>query len=614
MDPIKVDFSGKGADRSKEIVIPPEKSVLKVVLSVVFALITGAVVYYFMLPPLNFKAIELYYFLGIVIASFVGFLALLSGVFRHTEYVPYIKRSSRVPLILIGVLVLTVAIGYLVGSQFFRAKQYSRLMDVDESRSFSEDLVTDFETIPKVDEDVTGTIAPTAMSAVADLDLEAQFDVYKGTAAASRFPQINFGERPQRLAMLQYENIIKWVTNMRNGIPGYILIDTASKESSFQKTKEPIRYSLSDHFGRYVNRVARFAYPSYMFDNPSFEIDDSGDPYWIIPRLDKTIGLFGGRDVIGIVLMNAMTGDVSYYSMDEVKTDAALRWIDRVYADDLIVEQYDFHGKYAGGFWNSILSQRNCVQTTAGSTNIALEDDVWLYTGVTSVTGDQSIIGFVLVNQRTKETRFYRVAGGIESAAQGVVEAEVAHLGYTASFPLLVNIGGEPTYFMPLKKIDTATLKQTVQMYAMANVRDWQNIYVTEKTLSGCMEKYLDMLKAKGVDVQFDMDDITLDDDPASADPGTAQTQEPASDTEPAAPAADGAEITGIVREIRSAVIGGNTVYYIRLDGDAHYYSISAKDSEYAVILNVGDAIRATATGSGSGNILKLSSLEPDAQ
>ena len=597
MDPIKVDFSGKGADKGKEIVIPPEKSVLKVILSVVFALVTGAVAYYFMLPALNPKAIEFYYFIGIIIVAFVVFLALMSSVLRHSEYVPYIKKQARVPIVLILVLALVIGVGYVVGSQFFRAKSYSQIISVKEDQDFDADFdEPDFATIPKLDEQASATVALKAMGELADLDLESQFKVYNGVAAASCYPQINYEERPIRLATLQYANIIKWITNMQDGLPGYIIIDTANEDQKFVPLENPIRYSLADHFGRHVKRVVRFAYPTYMFDKPSFEIDDNGDPYWIVAHIDKTIGLFGGRDVKGIVIVNAVTGECSYHTMDEVRTADELKWIDRVYSDSLIIEQYDFYGKYRKGFWNSVLGQENCVKTTEGSNYIALDDDVWLYTGVTSLTSDESIVGFVLVNQRTKETRFYRVSGGKETAGQDAAVGLVQEKSYTATFPLLVNIGGEPTYFMSLK--DNA---QTVQLYALVNVRQYNKIKVTGNTISGCLDSYLAGMKAEGVEVdKADVENITVPDEQ-----GTEVTPDKTTQDEPVGTAA---EVTGTVTEIRSAVIDGNTVYYLRLSGSAAYYSISASDCEQAVILNVGDTVKASARGTGS--IQKLSALE----
>ena len=603
MDPIKVDFSGKGSDRSKEIVIPPEKAALKIVLSVVFALLTGAVAYYFMLPPLNPKAIEFYYFIGIIVIAFVVFLALLSGAFRHSEYVPYVKKKAVVPGILIAVLVLVVAVGYLVGCPFFRAKSYNHLMDVQVKRVFSTDIEEpNFEEIPKLDETSSAKIADKSLSDLAKLGLQGQYGVYNGTAASSNFPQINYEGRPVRLAMLRYANIIKWFTNAvvkKDAIPGYSIIDTANirQKSAFD---QPIRYSLADHFGRHVKRIVRFSYPTYLFDDPSFEIDDTKKPYWIIPRLDKTIGLFGGRDVIGIVLVDAETGECREYTIDEVKNSEALRWIDRVYADDLILEQFNYYGLYPHGFWNSLLGQEDCIKSTDGSNYIAQEDDVWLYTGVTSLTSDSSIVGFVLINQRTKEARYYgNLQGGTEyqgqEAAKGLAQAE----GYSPTFPLLLNIGGEPTYFLSLKDNN-----QTVQQFSMVNVAQVDEIKVRGTSVSACLDNYLAALKAANVKVDSSVENINV---PEETDPAEA-TDEPAAAPTTDTPSVGGSAVTGVVTEIRSVVIGGNTVYYLRLEGDSAFYAVSAAESEQAVILNKGDAIRAEASGSGS--IKQMTKLE----
>lgn len=589
MDPIKVDFSGKGSDRSKEIVIPPEKAALKIILSVVLALVTGAVAYYFMLPPLNPKAIEFYYFIGIIIVAFIVFLTLLTGAYRHSEYVPYVKRKAIVPGILIVVLALVVGVGYLTGCQFFRAKSYSTLMTVQRDREFDTDIEEpDFETIPKLDEGSSAKVAEKSLGDLAKLGLQSQFKVYTGTAASSNYPQINYEGRPVRLAMLQYANIIKWVTNVQNGIPGYSIIDTANVEQQFEAVNPMIRYSLADHFGRHVKRVVRFAYPTYIFDDPSFEIDDAKKPYWIVPHIQKTIGLLGGRDVVGIVLVDAATGECTYHTIDEVKTSEALRWIDRVYADDLILEQFNYYGLYRKGFWNSILGQEDCIKSTNGSNYIALEDDVWLYTGVTSMTSDSSIVGFVLINQRTKEARYYgNLQGGTENqgqeSAKGLAQAE----GYAATFPLLLNIGGEPTYFISLKDNN-----ETVQQYSMVNVAQVDQIKVRGTSVSACLDNYLAALKAANVKVNASVENINVPDE----DDPDAQTTAPATDT----PIESGSAVTGVVTEIRSAVIGGNTVYYLRLEGNSAFFAVSAAESEQAVILNKGDSIRAEASGSGS--------------
>ena len=69
----------------------------------------------------------------------------------------------------------------------------------------------------------------------------------------------------------------------------------------------------------------------------------------------------------------------------------------------------------------------------------------------------------------------------------------------------------------------------------------------------------------------------------------------------------------GTVAEIRSAVLEGNTYYFVRLDGEEVFYSLSAAKNELAVILNVGDkvTIEHAATEEG-GSILDGYSLTID--
>ena len=271
-----------------------------------------------------------------------------------------------------------------------------------------------------------------------------------------------------------------------------------------------------------------------------------------------------------------------------------------MYADDLILEQFNYYGLYPHGFWNSLLGQEDCIKSTDGSNYIAQEDDVWLYTGVTSLTSDSSIVGFVLINQRTKEARYYgNLQGGTEyqgqEAAKGLAQAE----GYSPTFPLLLNIGGEPTYFLSLKDNN-----QTVQQFSMVNVAQVDEIKVRGTSVSTCLDNYLAALKAANVKVDSTVENINV---PEETDPAEA-TDEPAAAPTTDTPSVGGSAVTGVVTEIRSAVIGGNTVYYLRLEGDSAFYAVSAAESEQAVILNKGDAIRAEASGSGS--IKQMTKLE----
>jgi len=321
------------------------------------------------------------------------------------------------------------------------------------------------------------------------------------------------------------------------------------------------------------------SYPTYLFGEASFEIDDEGNPFWICARLDKTIGLFGGTDVMGIVIVDAddPEGKTIYVPIEDIKNDPKYQWIDRVYDSDLLVEQYNYYGRYQKGFWNSILGQEDVYVTTEDYSYIAQNDDVYMYTGVTSVTSDQSITGFVLINQRSKEAVYYSVPGAKEQSAQASAEGldEIKAAGYQATFPLLLNIAGEPTYFMALKDV-RADGSQIIQSYALINVKQYTKIKVYGKTLSDCLAKYIAQLEANGIKVDIDADDVV---DPSTQGGENAGTQ------------VETKSVTGKIADIRTQVVAGETCYYIKLEGGDVYYSISASKSEAAVILNTNDTV-----------------------
>lgn len=588
MDPIKVDFSKKDGGRKKDVVIPPEKAALKIVLSLLCSAVFAGILFYFMLPALNFKSYDLYIYLGAVVASYVVFNALFSNVFGKPEYVPYVKRRAIVPGIIIAVLLVAVGVGYLVSCEFFRASSYSKIISVDTDSSFSEDIeeqtADSFSEIPKLDEDTAAQLAARALGALKDIGSVSQFTI------APENSQINYQGKPYRVVPLQYADIIKWLVNTREGFPGYVMVNMADESTNFVELKDgSIRYSAYEHFNKLLKRHLRFEFPTYLFADATFEVNDDGDPFWICARLDKTIGLFGGTDVIGIVLVDAVSGECIEYSMDQLKDDPNLQWIDRVYDSDLIVQQYNYYGKYQKGFWNSLLGQKDVIKTTDGYNYIAKNDDVWMYTGVTSVTSDQSIIGFVLVNQRTKEADFYNVTGGTEYSAQQAAEGRVMDLGYTATFPLLLNIGGEPTYFLSLKD----PKNQIVQQYALINVANYNNnkMGVTGTDLSKCLASYIESLKDKGITVDINPDDVVT--------PGTNEDKTP-----------DTTKLTasGTIADIRTAVMGGESYYYIKLDSNEAYFAIAASKDEGVVILNRGDSV--TVTYSGEGGIINADSIK----
>ena len=441
--------------------------------------------------------------------------------------------------------------------------------------------------MPRIDRDASLNIANRSLGALSDL--VSQFKVNM-VPNVGKDAQINYKNTPVRVVPLEYANLIKWFTNRSNGLPGYIVVDLVTQSAEVKRVEGGIKYTTAEHFNRYLMRHLRFQYPTFMFAEPNFEINEAGEPYWICPVEDKTIGLFGGTDIKGAVLVNATTGESSYHTMDELKNDASLQWIDRVYSDALLVEQFDYYAQYQKGFFNSVLGQEGVRKTTDGTNFLAMHDDVYMYTGVTSVTADQSIVGFTLINQRTKEAKFYPVEGGAtEASAQVSAQDMVQDLGYKATWPLLLNISGQPTYFMSLKG-DSSLVK----MYAMVDVYDYSNA-AKGNTVKECMDNYADLIEQrKGIDLDVDMSGIN-----AGENGDTPQQQEkPKTQT-----------VTGVVSDIRTAVKGGDSFYYVKLDKGASYYAVKASDAEAVVILNKGDTVTVTIPTDAKGDIIDASEI-----
>ena len=387
------------------------------------------------------------------------------------------------------------------------------------------------------------------------VDLVSQFEVN------DMYTQINYKNKPVRVSPLQYGSLIKWLTNKSDGIPGYIRIDMTTQQAEVVRLEKGIRYSTSDHFGRNIYRHLRFAYPTYMFDDIRFEIDDDGTPYWICPAKKYNVGLFGGVTVGRVVLCNAVTGQMQDYDVSEVP-----QWVDKVYSADMLINLYDYYGTLKHGFLNSVLRQKDCVKTTDGYNYIALDDDVWVYTGITSVGQDKSNVGFVLMNQRTMETRYYEISGAEENSAMSSAEGKVQHLNYTATFPLLLNVGGEPTYFMALK--DSAGL---VKSYAMLNIEKYQNVAIGE-TVSECEANYIKMMSQSGVITQEKQEEKN---------------------------------ISGTITKIIQTVVDGNSHFYITIDFSDAIFDVNVIENPEIIKYNVGDVIKLSYTENDKTNDAK---------
>ena len=506
--------------------------------SIVLTILAIAVAYYIILPPINIHSVEVWYAIFVIVA--------LLGVFYVTKRrIPReeIRNSKVVKLIVVvftGLLVVYLG-GALLSSPIVNAKKYQQLLKVEDGEFTKDIQELSYDQIPLLDRATAELLGDRKMGSMANM--VSQFEVDE------IYSQINYNDRPVRVSPLRYASLFKWLTNRSEGLPAYVRIDMASQSTEMVMLEEGMKYSTSEHFNRNIYRHLRFTFPTYIFDDLSFEIDEEGTPYWIAPVMKYNIGLFGGKTIGRVVLCNAITGEVEDYAIEDVP-----EWIDRAYDAELLIQLYDYHGTLKHGFINSVLGQKDCLQTTNGYNYLAIDDDVWVYTGVTSVNSDQSNVGFVLMNQRTMETKYYPISGAIEDSAMDSAEGQVQHLNYTATFPLLLNISGEPTYFIALK--DQAGL---VKKYAMVNVQKYQ-LVATGDTVSQCESAYNELLFTNGV----------------KAD--TEDTREVL-------------EVTGKITKIAQGVVDGNSHYYVMVEGSDGIFDVSVVDYIDIIRYEIGDEI-----------------------
>ena len=584
-----------------EVVVTPPKLPLKILISFLITAIVGFGVYYMMIPALNFKSTDFYVFLLILIAVFCASFAIVIGARKKVERREYAKKKSIIPLIIVGVLLVVMGVGFVVGCTLFRATDYSNIMQVKNS-NFSEDFKDiKYDEVPQLD-------SATA-EALADQELGSLDEYMSQYVVSSVSTQINFSgqivnagdgrtikfdkDSPVRVAYLEYADAFKWLNNTKHGIPAYMVIDvvnqTAYAVDCAKQFGSGITYSPSELFSEKLVRHLRFQYPSAIMDTPNFELDDSGHPYWITPVLDKTIGLFGGTDVKGVIITDALNGKSEYHDIDKIKSDKQFNWIDVVYSENLIVQQYNYHGKLSGGFWNSIFFQDDANVASDGNGYIALNGDVWVYTGITSLKSDTSNFGFILCNQRTKETRYYKNGGAKESSAQGSAKDAVQNYGYSPTFPILLNIGGKPTYFMSLYGDDF-----TVKGYAYVSLNDktivgycvMEGEYSKKNAcLKKAKENYEAALTKKG-------QTVTDDDDSSSNSSSNEATTQPSTGDNTSSSTSGATTVTGEVTDIKTTVNNGNTVFYLKVNGK--YYYITATECMDVLLVEKGNTVTVT--------------------
>ena len=523
----------------------------KLIFSTIITLIVAAVAFYIVLPPLNIQSTDFWSFLTFIIVVFGIVNAVLSVNVKS-----YLQGNSKISIkgnrfaigIVIAALVpvAVIVIGTITSSAFFNARSYASIVKVEEA-VFEEDM-PETNTVTNI-----ALMDSTSAITIGNRTLGALSNVVSQYEVAPTYTQINYTGTPKKVANLEYVGFFKWIGNRSVGVPGFVMVDPVNISAEYVELTKPMKYVDSAYFGEDLHRALRFKYPTKIFYNISFEIDEAGNPYYIVACAKPKVGLFGAVDVNEVITFDPCTGEAEIFSIEESPS-----WIDMVYTGRLASEKYDWYGLYSKGYLNSIIGNKDCKVTTDDFGYIMIGEDVWFFTGVTSITSDESNIGFIISNARTGEYKFYPIIGAEEYSAMRSAEGEVQEKRYTASFPSLINISGKATYIMVLK--DDAGI---VRLYALVNVEQY-TIVATGETQESAKRAYVERLKQEGI-----IEDTIVDDDPDL-------------------PIVMNKEIT--VADIKMPVVSGDTVVYIT-DEQGILYKEKLSDNESLILLKIGEKI-----------------------
>ena len=529
------------------------KTKVYVIFTILLIALIG-VYYYTFHPAIN---IHLEPFWGAVIVVFIGFGCIfalnqiMDAWFSNVSEVFREKKLSFITKFFFVLALLSVfvfAIGSIAGLKVFRAKTYSQMLKV-KTYDFAKDIdeteqITDIALMDTASAKIFGNRKIGSLS-----DVVSQYEV------EDAYTQISVDKQPFKVSALKYASFFKWWNNKDKGIPGYVKINPVNSDAEYVELDKGMKYVPSAYFNYNLERHVQLKYPSKIINGYNFEVDDNGKPYYVCPTVTAKVGLFGGVDVNGVIICDPASGDCDYYRINNIPS-----WVDNVYNGHLLEKKYNWYGLLSDGFINSIIGQKGCKQTTDDFGYKIIGDDVWIYTGVTSVNGDQSNIGFVMMNQRTSEARYYKVSGAEEHSAMAAAEGEVQEKGYKASFPSLINVAGVPTYIMVLK--DDGGL---VKMYAMVNVSQY-NMVATATSQSEVFSNYKKMLakSGKGENIERDLKTIDIE-----------------------------------LRDIRFINTDDGTMVYLVSD-DGKIFKQAFAENEHLVGLKTGDKLRIEYESSGN--------------
>jgi hypothetical protein len=508
-----------------------------IILAVLFLLLilSAFLINYFVLVRVNLRYIGIFIFI-----AFYAFIGLnLVNYFMHIE----IELLKRIIVFASSGFFVFILIFYIFGGRpFLHAEEYSNLIEVNEE-SFVEDINTvDIDTLPIVDKSYGAKLGSLKLGEYPGIGSEFQPGDYS---------DIIYHGKQYLVAPLEYRGFFKWSSNNDVGTPGYILIDKVTSETTLVNLRETsgegMKFVPSAFFSQDLQRHAYYnGLNKYRLENIFFEIDEEGNPYYVMQYSLPTIFINGGDKINKIAVVNAMNGEVNIYEPTEVPS-----WVESVYPNGLIFEHLNYWGSLQDGWLNSVFAQRGVLQTSTGTRVIMNEGELFYFTGLTSAGNDESTVGFVYANMRTKETRLFRFSGATEDAAMNKALTLIPQNNISTSFPIPLNVQDTPTYFILIKGEDGRILR-----YVFIKIQDLEFYTIAEVSKADAYNRYL---------VKLNEDDDTV-----------------------------ATEVTGVIDSISSYVVEGNTVYWIEVDNNLYMINVANFTSEqmqYFISKDVGDSI-----------------------
>lgn len=522
-------------NQKKPTVVTKKKRKIGHLYAFIITLIVYGIVDYIVLPVYNLRSPGFI----ILIAITIAFWATLDQALTFS--------TNKIAKNAYGISILLVIVTFvlsLLSSEFLNAARFRDQIVIRELRSFSNDFQTvDLNRVPVVDKQTAIQLGEKQIGTVAGIG--SQFFVHND------YSLISIDDSMYRISALDYRDIIKWFNNRSEGIKQFVSVNvTNPNDVSLISYPNGMRYTPNAYFNENLMRKIRFNHRTAIIGGYSLEVDDDFNPYWVVSVVEPEIGWFGGPSAKGVIIMDPSSGESDYYDIEDVP-----QWVDRIQPSSIAWSQIDNWGYYVNGFFNTLFSQKDMLQTTEGYNYVSIDGQVYVYSGMTSVGADRSIVGFALINLRTKEAVFYEVGGADEYSAMSSAQGQVQHLNYQATFPVLLNVGNVPTYFISLK--DQEGL---VKMYSFVAVSNYDAVGVGEN-IQLALTDYSNRLS------EFDV----IIDEPSLMD-----------------------QVVGTVAGVYSVISEGDTVLYITLNEDPRLFKVVVKDHIEAIFATIDDQVEIT--------------------